>query len=69
MTTITMNALNTRSRRAAPAFKTQTYVQVRAAMPDGPAEASLLARTLDVVSHAALAAVPFGAIAWMFLAH
>jgi hypothetical protein len=68
MTTSTMNALHT-SLRAAPAFKIPASVKSLATRPDMPADGSLFARTLEVVSHAALAAVPFGAIAWMFLAH
>ena len=69
MTTTTMNALNVHSLRPAHAFKIPAHVQNRATLGELPAEQSLFARTLEIVSQAALAAVPFVAIGWMFLAH
>jgi hypothetical protein len=69
MTTITYNNLSTAGLRTQPSFKMPNFVERRAALPDMAAEGTLVARAVDVVSAVALAAVPFSAIGWMFLAH
>ena len=63
MTTTTMNALNGTARARLPSF------DIRAALPDMPAQDSLAFTILSITGRAVLAALPFGAIGWMFLAH
>ena len=54
MSTTTFNALNTTGRNA---------------QSDAWTEGAVFARALDVMGRASIAAVPFAAIAWMFVAH
>jgi hypothetical protein len=59
MTTITFNALNTTGRGFnRPATGHHAWD-----------EGTVLARVLDVAGRAFIAAVPFAAIGWMFVAH
>jgi hypothetical protein len=73
MTTATMNALNASAVRSASQFRQPSFLEVRAALPDMPrdmaTQGGFAARAASVAARAALAAVPFGAIGWMFLAH
>jgi hypothetical protein len=57
MTTTTMNAAT---------FSAPRTFDIRAALPDMPAEGSLTARLAGVVARAALAAIPFVALGGMF---
>jgi hypothetical protein len=63
MTTMTMNALNGTAHAKLPSF------DIRAALPDMPRQGSLAFTILSITGRLTLAAVPFGAIGWMFLAH
>jgi hypothetical protein len=69
MTTATMNALNASAVRSAPQFRKPSFLEIRAALPDMPSAEGFAARSANVLARVALAAVPFGAIGWMFLAH
>jgi len=69
MTTATMNALNASAVRSAPQFGKLSFLEIRAALPDMPMQGGFAARTASLAARVALAAVPFGAIGWMFLAH
>ncbi len=62
MTTMTMNA----GFQSAAAFSKPSFAEIRAALPDMPAEGSLTARLAGVVARAALAAIPFVALGGMF---
>jgi hypothetical protein len=68
MTTITMNAANVVAVRAVPAFKMPNFVEVRAALPDMPAQGSVLDHAMGVAAGVAAASVPFAALCWMFVA-
>jgi hypothetical protein len=63
MTTTTMNTTAFASTRA---FAKPSFADIRAALPDMPAEGSLANRVAGVVVRAALAAVPFVALGSMF---
>jgi len=63
MSTTTMNALHGNSGLKLASF------DIRAALPDMPAQGSLAFTILGVTGRVLLAGVPFGAIGWMFLAH
>jgi hypothetical protein len=69
MTTATMNALNASAVRSASQFRKPSFLEIRAALPDMPMQGGFAARTASLAARVALAAVPFGAIGWMFLAH
>jgi hypothetical protein len=65
MTTMTMNA----GFQSAAAFSKPSFAEIRAALPDMPAEGTLYARVAGAAGRVTLAAVPFAAVGWMFLAH
>jgi len=67
VTTITYNAMNT-AARSMPGFKRPGYVERRAALPDMETVETPAARAVDVMSRLAIAAVPFAALAWLFVA-
>jgi hypothetical protein len=69
MTTITFDALNTNSQRPQFSFKAHSFFQRLEVLHDLAPTGTLLARTADVAVGAALAAIPFAAIGWLFLAH
>jgi hypothetical protein len=54
---------------SARGFSKPSFAEIRAALPDMPAEGTLYARVSGVVGRAMLAAVPFAAVGWMFIAH
>ncbi len=59
MTTITFNTLNPAALRTQPSVN----------MPNIGQHSAWFARATEILSGAALAAVPFTAIGWMFIAH
>lgn len=63
MTTSTMNATTFSAPRA---FTKPSFLDIRAALPDMPAEGSLAARVAGVLARAAIATVPFLALGGMF---
>jgi hypothetical protein len=65
MTTMTINALNSSATFGSSSFKKPTFAGIRAVLP---ADGSLFAQSLEVAARAALAAVPFAVIGWMFIA-
>ncbi len=69
MTTITFDALNTAGARTQLNFKMQSFFQHLEVLHELAPTGTLLARAADVAAGTALAAVPFAAIGWMFLAH
>jgi hypothetical protein len=56
------------SARTAPWFKRAGFVERRAALPDMDTVETPVARAVDVMSRIAIAAVPFTALAWLFVA-
>jgi hypothetical protein len=68
MSTVTVNALNVAVARGVPAFKMPNFVQVRASLPDMPAQGTVVDHVVAVAAGVAAAAVPFGALCWMFVA-
>ncbi|HTZ71890.1 MAG TPA: hypothetical protein VMB71_14635 [Acetobacteraceae bacterium] len=68
MTTMTFTALNTTGLRTVASHNEPAFAAVRAALRVTPARRQVLARAFEVVSGATMAAVPFAAIAWMFVA-
>ncbi len=67
MTAITYSAVNA-TARTAPAFKLADFVERRAALPDIERVETPAARAVDVMSRLAIAAVPFAALTWLFVA-
>ena len=63
MTTTTIAAATFGSART---FAKPSFIELRGALPDMPAEGSLAARAAGVALRAALAAVPFVALGGMF---
>jgi hypothetical protein len=68
MTTMTMNAANGRTFGGA-SFRKPSFADIRAAFPDMPAQDGVLAQLGGVLTGVALAAVPFAAIGWLFIAN
>jgi hypothetical protein len=66
MTTTTMNGLN--AGFGAASFKKPSFLDMRAALPDMPAEGTTLAHIANVATRVSLAAVPFVALGWLFIA-
>jgi hypothetical protein len=67
VTAITYRAVNAPARTA-PTFKRAGFVERRAALPDMERVETPAARAGDVMSRLAIAAVPFAALAWLFVA-
>jgi hypothetical protein len=67
VTVLTFNAMNT-AARSMPAFKRPGFVERRAALPDMETVETPAVRAVDVMSRIAIAAVPFTALAWLFVA-
>ncbi len=68
MTTMTMNSANAGALRAA-SFRKPSFADIRASLPDMPAQDGVFAQLAGVLTGVALAAVPFGAVAWLFIAN
>ena len=68
MTAITFTAANASVFGPLPRASKKNSFARRAALPDLDAHGSLLHRVAETLSHAALAAVPFAALAWLFIA-
>ncbi len=69
MTTITFDALNSASQRGQFSFTAQSFFQRLETLAELAPQGSLIARTVDVAVGTTLAAIPFAAIGWLFLAH
>jgi hypothetical protein len=69
MTTTTLNALNSANLRSAAPFFKPNFADIRAALPDMPAQDGVLAHVGAVAAGVAMAAVPFAGVAWLFLAN
>jgi hypothetical protein len=67
MTTTALNALNSNTLCQVPIFKKPVFAKIHPALPELPSEGSLLARSLHILPRAALAAIPFTTLVWMFL--
>jgi len=72
MSTTTFNAINASlvqaPRHSAMGPVSMQFAQMRASLPDLPAEAGFAAGALTVASRLALAAIPFAALGWLFVA-
>jgi hypothetical protein len=62
MTTLTMNSFGSAS------FKKPSFLEIRAALPDMQAEGTTMEQIANVVTRVSLAAVPFVALGWLFIA-
>jgi len=67
MSTITFSAMNG-SLVQAPRFAKPSFAQIRASLPDMPAEAGFATTAVTTALRLALAAVPFAALGWLFFA-
>ncbi len=65
--TLTLGRGNRAPQRAAASFKMPNFQQVRAALPDMPARESAASVAAGVAMRLTLAAVPFGALGWLFI--
>jgi hypothetical protein len=76
MNATTLNGMNRtlasgtvrRAPQAGASFKMPNFHQVRAALPDLPSTESMASVAAGVALRLTLAAVPFGALSWLFLA-
>lgn len=76
MNATTLNGMNRtlasgtvrRAPQAGASFKMPNFHQVRAALPDLPSTESVASVAAGVALRLTLAAVPFGALSWLFLA-
>jgi hypothetical protein len=71
----TLNGLNSSLISVAPRNRRQVnlamprFAQIRAAMPSMPPSGSPVSEAAGMAGRFALALVPFGALAWMFIAY
>ncbi len=71
MTTTTLNGYNhtlASSVAGTPSFKLPNFAAMRAALPDMPVRDSAVSIVAGVAGRLALAAVPFCALGWLFIA-
>ena len=68
MTTATLTARNGYAFSPVYRGKKASFAEIRAALPDMPAEGAALANALTVAGRLALAAVPFVALSYLFIA-
>ena len=68
MTTITFTAANASAFGPLPSFSAKSFFDRRAALPDLAPEGTVAARAVEIVSRAAMAAVPFAILGFMFIA-
>jgi hypothetical protein len=61
--------LNAGATVSLPRFTKPAFIDIRAALPDMPAQGSLLARALDTAGQVVLATVPFAVLSWIFIAY
>jgi hypothetical protein len=70
----TLSGLNSSLISAAPRSRKVNmtmprFMQKRAAIPAAPADGTLVAQAASATARFALALVPFGALAWVFIAY
>jgi hypothetical protein len=66
--TLASGTVRRASQVGASSFKMPNFHQVRAALPDLPSTESVASVAAGVALRLTLAAVPFGALSWLFLA-
>jgi hypothetical protein len=67
-TTTTMSALNSNLFAPAPRISLKHVAQLRAALPQMPSQDSIT-EGVNVIGRFTLAAVPFAALGWLFIAN